>query len=118
MEKEIIWTAIGGDIWALIPKKRGQGFVKVPYGHHVDPGLEDVRTQLGEVDIFGLDGHLEIVLSPKLRRPEVWEELKAKSIRLLEAHYGCPARESLADFTKHHPVKTWDNWSCFENPNS
>jgi hypothetical protein len=43
----------------LIPKLRGDGYLKTPYGHHLDDGLSRLETEIGE-DIFGLDGHLEI----------------------------------------------------------
>lgn len=105
MEKEIIWTVIDANICAIIPKQRGKGYLKTPYGHHINPGLEDIRTQLDNVDIFGLDGHLEIRIGDKVRYPEQYEALKAKAIRLLEVHYGWPLRESCADFWKYHPIK-------------
>lgn len=109
MEREIIWTLIGGNLCALIPKKRGRGFLKQPYGHHIDPELEGIRHQLGGVDLFGLDGHLEVDIH-RIRDTDRFEATARKALTLLEAHYDYPSRESRTDFWHHHPAqKTVDN---------
>ena len=42
-------------IQMLIPKQRGEGFLKVPAGHHAEEWLSNI-----DYDICGLDGHLDI----------------------------------------------------------
>lgn len=107
-EKKLIWSWVGGNLVVLIPKKRGNGYLKTPYWHKIDPALEDIRHQLGDVDIFGLDGHLEFVLSYSSRAGSTPDSFAEKAIPLLVAHYGWPAEESHAEFLRLHPCPTWD----------
>lgn len=111
--KVMIWTWAGGNLVVLIPKKRGSGFLKTPYWHNVDPALEDIRDELGGVDIFGLDGHLEFVLSMGKRQETVSDDFAEKAIALLEAHYGYPSKESYSEFFENHPVPTWEGHEGF-----
>lgn len=104
MEREIIWTFVGGNLCALIPNKRGTGFLRQPYGHHKDQGLEDVREQIDDVDIFGLDGHLELDIH-RIRDQEKFEGIVKKALTLLEAHYSCSSRESHREFWDFHPIR-------------
>lgn len=46
------------NIYMLIPKKRGVGYLKQPLGHHACP-LSELAYQIG-FDMCGLDGHLEV----------------------------------------------------------
>lgn len=60
-EKKLLWIYLHTSIHVLVPKKRGSGFLKSPYGHHIDPGLDDVRAyKMDNIDMFGLDGSLEL----------------------------------------------------------
>lgn len=43
----------------LIPKKRGNGYLKVPLGHHACP-LAELEREI-EFDIYGLSGELEVM---------------------------------------------------------
>lgn len=112
-EKKLIWAWVGGNLVVLVPKQRGSGFLKTPYWHKVNPALEDIRWQLGDVDIHGLDGHLEIVVSRSVRSICTDEDFAAKAMSLLEAHYGFPSEESSKDFFANHPVPSWEGHEGF-----
>lgn len=104
--RELIWTFIGGNLCVLVPKQRGKGYLMQPYGHHYDAGLEEIRSLLNDVDIFGLDGHLEFQLNSCLD-VECVPSFALRAVDLLETHYGFPARESNTDFWINHPVPRW-----------
>lgn len=58
MKKELLVLFRSKSIGILVPKQRGEGFLKVPLGHHNCP-LSQLARDIG-YDIFGLDGELEI----------------------------------------------------------
>lgn len=55
MKKILVSVWLDGGIQMLIPKQRGNGFLKVPVGHHKDIWMNDIRY-----DVDGLDGYLNV----------------------------------------------------------
>jgi len=94
--KLLLWMYFDGSICILVPKKRGTGFLRVPYGHHVDDGLEDVRCELDMVDLFGLDGYLRVDCNKwcDQDRDRVYAH---KVMSAFGAHYGVNYKEIRAD---------------------
>jgi hypothetical protein len=85
----------------LVPKRRGEGFVKVPLGHHVSP-LTQIAYDIG-YDIFGLDGSLAV------QTGFIWRDKKKALLEHImppiAAHYGMPWREIGADeYWQLHPL--------------
>lgn len=58
MSEAIYMWDLGG-LNILIPKRRGEGYLKVPYSHHAVPALSDIEHREG-VDMDGLDGYLSL----------------------------------------------------------
>ena len=75
--------------------------------------LKTSGDELGGVDIFGLDGHLEFVLSMGKHQQAVSDDFAEKAITLLEAHYGYPSKESNSEFFENHPVPSWEGHEGF-----
>ena len=78
-----IWD-IGG-LNVAIPKKRGTGYLKQPYGHHAIPDLDAIAFD-ESVDMCGLDGYLNLeygYIHPDSRRSIV-----DRVMPRLAAHYG------------------------------
>lgn len=48
-----------GGLNVLIPKRRGEGYLAVPYGHHAVAALGQIEAEEG-IDMCGLDGYLEL----------------------------------------------------------
>lgn len=53
----LMWDTSG--LCIAVPKKRGHGYLKVPYGHHAVARLNRIATAEG-VDMDGLDGYLNL----------------------------------------------------------
>ena len=90
----------------LVPKMRGRGFLRVPFGHHEDPALSKI-ADLAQCDIFGLDGHLEFQTPPKLFHggDAARQAFADKALQALSNHYGVPARlVGSAEFWRLHPL--------------
>lgn len=88
--KELLYSWVANGFNVLVPKQRGEGFLKVPYGHHIKKGL-DAAADAGNCDVYGLDGVLEFnwfTFDAGKRAAFV-----SAVVPLLEAHYGWPARE-------------------------
>ena len=49
-----------GGLNVAIPKRRGKGYLKTPYGHHFVARIEEARWKLGDVDFDGLDRYLSL----------------------------------------------------------
>lgn len=87
-----MWNLHGLNI--AIPKKRGSGFLKVPYGHHAISDLDDIFTEEDyeadishSLDVEGLDGFLSINYGPLWSEPaknSIIERIMPK----LAAYYG------------------------------
>lgn len=73
-----------GGLNVLIPKRRGTGYLRVPYGHHNDPKLNRIADAI-RADVCGLDGYLafEISLSRQDR-----ERIVGIVLPMLAAHFG------------------------------
>lgn len=39
----------------MVPKRRGKGYLKTPYGHHIDPQIEDVIDRIARETQFQCD---------------------------------------------------------------
>jgi hypothetical protein len=84
--------AVPNCLSVLVPKKRGNGFLRVPYGHHHDEALSRIAAAAG-CDVFGLDGSLDFVWGGvDCASEDVREALASKVIPCLELHYGLSAR--------------------------
>lgn len=97
------WVSNGFHV--LVPKLRGDGFLRVPYGHHHDSGLSHIAA-MAECDVFGLDGSLEFECPPVYGGGQgARDEFATSIIPLLESHYGASARMIHVDeFWALHPV--------------
>ena len=91
--RELLYYWDSGNLNVLVPKKRGEGFLAVPLGHHHDPFFSHLETKL-ESDICGLDGYLAIDCGSKIATyPEKRKQFEALALPTLESKYGCKARE-------------------------
>lgn len=90
----------------LVPKKRGAGFLKTPYGHHHNLELSRVESMAG-CDLWGLDGSLDFQVSGAILHGGRDGQLafSSKVMPLLELYYGVPSREiGVSDFWRLHPM--------------
>lgn len=96
-EQCAIYMWDGSGLNVLVPKKRGDGFLRCPLGHHwVD---EIGRIEATEaVDVCGLDGYLQLSYGPIWALPER-ELIVARVMPKLASYYGFTEwRESTSDF--------------------
>ena len=106
----LLYSWVANSLQVLVPKKRGSGYLAVPYGHHPNPGLDHVATVAG-VDVMGLDGALCFDCGGRVFHGggDVRATFLAKVIPALEAHYGMASREiSVSEFWRLHPVAARD----------
>ena len=54
-----VWAWLHASLEILIPKQRGNGWLKVPAGHHAEARLRDIEDA-AQCDVFGLDGTLSV----------------------------------------------------------
>lgn len=103
--KELLCCWVAGQFCVLVPKRRGAGFLRVPYGHHFDEALDDIASTVS-CDVFGLDGMLEFECGGSTYHDQVARErFFKKVVPSLETHYGVPAREvSQSGFWRYHPI--------------
>lgn len=91
--RELLYCWGGESLDVLVPKKRGTGFLAVPWGHHANKGLSRIEQDL-RCDICGLDGYLLIDCGLKVTcYLERRAEFAGRAMALLSAHYGVPFRE-------------------------
>lgn len=105
--KELLYCWTAGNFSVLIPKKRGEGYLKVPYGHHYIVELTEIGTQMG-CDVDGLDGALTFDVKGAIYHgsQKGREEFSGEVMPLLEKYYGLPSREiTNDDFWRLNPVK-------------
>lgn len=110
-EKVLLYSWVASQFCVLVPKRRGSGFLKVPYGHHINSKLESISSAVA-CDVFGLDGMLEFDCGGSIYHDEV-KRLKFSSVvvPLLQSHYGFSAREvSASEFWKFHPTPGSSNF--------
>lgn len=94
IKKELLYCWVSSRFRVLVPKRRGTGFLKVPYGHHPDKVLDRIAIAAG-CDVIGLDGALEFECSGAVYHGSnaVRAEFAGIVVPRLEAHYGLTARE-------------------------
>ena len=105
--KELLFCWVSQALQVLVPKKRGRGFLRVPYGHHYDRVLTKIANDAG-VDVFGLDGALEFQCPGAIYHGEAAarKAFVEEVIPPLERYYGWPSREiKPAEFWAKHPLK-------------
>jgi len=102
----LLYSWVANNFHVLVPKRRGVGYLAVPYGHHPNPGLDDVANLL-RVDVTGLDGALCFECGGAVfHGGEVARTAFAsKIVPALEAHYGMASREiEPSEFWAAHPT--------------
>lgn len=90
----------------LVPKKRGNGFLRVPYGHHNDVNINAIGDAVG-VDIIGLDGALDFECGDNVYYGDnnVRKSFEDIVIPMLERHYGFKACEvTESEYWANHPM--------------
>lgn len=95
--------AVDGQISILVPKRRGEGFLRQPFGHHAG-ALTAVEDEIG-FDLWGLDGSLDVQTGAV--RPAAIDGLIAKIMPPLCRHYGMDYRiVDRVEYWEKHPIKT------------
>ena len=74
-----VWAWLHTSLEILIPRQRGDGWLKVPAGHHAEARLRDIEDAAC-CDVFGLDGTLSVecggrVTCYQARRQELIDRL-------------------------------------------
>lgn len=86
----------------LVPKKRGEGFLKVPLGHHACD-LSTFTSEHISFDVFGLDGMLSVQTG--YISQSQYAELEESVVKPLSAFYNYPYKiVSHEEFWSHHPL--------------
>lgn len=99
--KEMLFVFLGPSMQILVPKERGQGFRKVPIGHH-QTALGSLDSVIG-FDMFGLDGaiHVETGYVSPFDYPKMIERVLEPISRLLGYRY---RHVGLDEFWEKHPI--------------
>lgn len=85
----------------LVPKRRGEGFIKTPVYHNIGP-ITAIEHEI-DFDIYGLDGALEIQTGSLYGKDT--DAMLAKIMPLLCAHYGMDYRlVDRSEFWEKHPI--------------
>lgn len=88
-------------IGVLIPKKRGNGFLRVPLGHHNCP-LSELERDIG-FDIYGTEGSLTVMTG--CIHEDQYAELTERVILPISQLLGFPYRIVEKDeYFEHHPL--------------
>lgn len=96
MEREILYADFGSWTGFLIPKKRGEGFLKAPLGHHPSR----LGFALAEYEDGGLDGYIACTFG-KNHRPEAL----LTALKIFKEHTGLSAREiGVSEFWEKTPA--------------
>lgn len=99
--KQLLVFVAAYQVMILVPKRRGEGFLKAPFGHHAGP-LTQVEAKIG-FDLWGLDGSLDVQTGYTSRSDKA--DLLARIIPPICAHYGMTYREVDHDeFWALHPL--------------
>lgn len=106
--RTLLYCWVSNGLSVLVPKRRGTGYLKVPYGHHHNDALTSIANEVG-CDMIGLDGELAFD-GIEVQRLYVVRDARAaftaKVMPLLEKHYQMDSREIDADlFWELHPLK-------------
>ena len=108
--KTLLYCWVAQNLCVLVPKKRGEGYLKMPYGHHHNMALTDIANDARDdahVDVMGLDGALEFECGGRIFHggEVVRKEFSSKVIPRLEEHYGYASREiHETEFWEKHPL--------------
>jgi hypothetical protein len=105
VDKELLVYARedGREVSILVPKLRGTGYLKVPFGHHQNSALSEVGYEIG-YDLFGLDGSLDVQTGFLFGKRD---EIVARIMPVIAAHYGMTWRLVDGDeYRDRHPIKT------------
>ncbi len=88
-ERILLYCWSAQSFCVLVPKRRGAGYLRVPYGHHEDAGLSRIAERAA-CDIYGLDGALEFQCGGAIfyGSDRCRKEFEMRVIPLLERHYG------------------------------
>ncbi|ENI4487358.1 hypothetical protein ABXZ88_003230 [Vibrio fluvialis] len=104
--KELLWMYLNDGIDVLVPKKRGLGYLRQPYGHHSNPLLDDAVWRVKgceQIDIFGLDGNLTL----RVNQYEFDDPKRILATALMDSlstYYGWPHREvTPKEYWSNHP---------------
>lgn len=107
-KSQLLYAWVGQGLSVLVPKRRGRGFLRAPYGHHNQPALNAIADLAG-CDVFGLGGSLDFQVpgdvyhGGQLKRAE----FAGRLLPALEKVYEAKSREiTAADFWQLHPLKT------------
>ena len=95
MPKELVYVDSMYSIHFLVPKKRGDGWVKTPIWHNSTAITEKLMDIPGVRCVCGLDGSVDIDFSPTPAIPVNRDEVRAQ----IEKIYGLPMR--------HDPERFW-----------
>jgi len=94
MKKELLFLWDSHFLNVLIPKTRGDGYLKVPAGHHINERISHFEDFI-ECDVFGLDGMLSIDCGSAIATyPETRLLFENKAMPELSRVYGFPWREA------------------------
>lgn len=92
-EPKLLFCWVAEGLQVLVPKRRGSGYLRVPYGHHVDKALDSIAA-IAKCDLFGLDGALYFDCGWDICHGN--EEIQTKFIEKvrtpLESHYKMPSQ--------------------------
>lgn len=105
-DKALLYCWVSQNFCVLVPKKRGVGYLKVPYGHHYDGALTDIANA-AHVDVVGLDGALMFECGGAVFHggDAARQSFAAKIVPKLESHYGLSSREiSSVEYWEKHPL--------------
>jgi hypothetical protein len=104
MTRELLFHWSAATLEVLVPKRRGEGYLKVPFGHHEDAGLARIERVAG-CDIWGLDGSLSFQCGTGVATYETARaEFTTRVMPALAAHYAMGFREAGAvEFWDLHP---------------
>jgi hypothetical protein len=103
--RELLYAWVADCLAVLVPKQRGSGYLRMPYGNHAIAGLDAVATAIG-CDVFGLDGALEIQCGGAVYHggAEARRAFAEAAIPLLQRHYAMAAREiNTVEYWLLHP---------------
>lgn len=85
----------------LIPKKRGNGYLKMPLGHHTCP-LAELERDIG-FDIYGLSGELEVMTG--FITDARHKELEDRVLKPISELLGFPYRiVDRFEYFQNHPI--------------
>lgn len=110
-QKTLLYCWVAQVFSVLVPKQRGTGYLRQPYGHHHNQELTDIAFG-SHCDVFGLDGALEFQVGGKRFHGEQSgrDEFVAEVMPKLERYYGMASREvTQAEYWELHPLSIKTN---------